>query len=207
MRIVLFGKPGSGKGTQARRLSRDLGLPHLSSGELLRGEIREGTVFGKRIEPFVLRGEIGPGDLIAAAVIDRIRRLGHGGGYILDGFPRTLLQARELDAAFPPDRCILLDVSDRTAIRRIIQRLTCSGCGAIYHVETRAPRNRGVCDRCGGPVEARADDTAEAVARRLEIFRAEVEPVLDWYGGSGRLSRVDAERGPDDVAVSLRRAL
>lgn len=207
MRIVLFGRPGSGKGTQARMLSRDLGLPHLSSGALLRDEIREGTPFGRRIEPYVLRGEIGPEELIAAAVLERIRRLGLGEGFILDGFPRTILQAKGLDAAFPPDRCVLLDIPDRAAVDRITGRLTCRECGEIYHVRARPPRLEGACDLCGGPLDGRADDTAPAVARRLEIFLAEVGPVLQWYEDAGRLIRIDATPGTDSVAAALKRAL
>jgi adenylate kinase len=207
MRIVFFGKPGSGKGTQAQRLSRALGLPHLSSGDLLRGEIEDRTELGLRIEPYVLRGEIGPEELIAAAVLERIGRRGHGDGYILDGFPRTLLQAGELDAAFPPHKCILLDVADRTAAGRITGRLTCRRCGAVFHASARPPRLAGTCDLCEGALEARADDTAGAVMRRLEIFHTQVGPVLKWYANDGRLVVVDAEGLPDAVEAAVRAAL
>jgi adenylate kinase len=207
MRIVLFGKPGSGKGTQAQRLSEELGLPHLSSGAILRDEIRERTGLGLRIERHVLRGEIGPEDLIVAAVIGRIRSLPRGDRYILDGFPRTLLQAEQLDAAFPPDRCVLLDIPDAKASDRITGRLTCLRCGAIYHAATRPPRKAGACDRCAEPLETRADDTADAVRRRLEVFSEEVAPVLDRYESAGRLIRIDADRGPDAVAAALKAAL
>ena len=154
MRIVLMGKPGSGKGTQASMLAAETGLPHLSSGAILRDEIREKTPFGLKIEEYVIRGEIGPAELITDVVFGYIERKGYGKGFILDGFPRTLYQAEKLDERFPPARCLLIDVSDGLIVERISGRLTCSGCGSVYHAVSRPPVGPGVCDGCGGSLES-----------------------------------------------------
>ncbi len=189
-RIVFLGKPGSGKGTQALALSRALGIPHLSSGEILRAEIGERTEFGRAVEEYVLRGEIGPEELIAKVILDHMERKGIGGSYILDGFPRTLLQARELDDIFPPDRVLLLSVPDDVVIDRLSKRYTCTGCGAIRRVEGPDPDGEH-CPECGGTLARRADDHPEAIEKRLEIFSRDVMPVVLHYEEAGRLIRID----------------
>jgi adenylate kinase len=190
-RIVFLGKPGTGKGTQASFLSETLGIPHLSSGEILREEIREGTDFGLAVERYVRKGEIGPQELIAGVIIGHLERRGAGDAYILDGFPRTLHQARELDARFPPARAILLSVPDRIIIERISGRLTCSDCGSIRHAAGDAAGSAEICTACGGRLVRRIDDHPEAIARRLETFAAEVVPVIRFYEESDRLSQID----------------
>lgn len=203
MRIVLLGKPGSGKGTQAKMLARETGLPHLSSGAMLREEIREKTPFGFRIEEYVLRGEIGPGELIADVVLGYVERKGYGAGFILDGFPRTMYQAEKLDERYRPDRCVLIDVSDETVIERISHRLTCHECSAIFHSTFRPPAVAATCDSCGGKLEQRPDDTAGAVRTRLDTFRENVHPIIGMYRGSGRLVTIDGSRSPSSVFESL----
>ena len=202
MRVVFLGKPGSGKGTQAQALSRALGLPHLSSGEILRAEIRGGTEFGRAVEEFVLRGEIGPEELIAKVVIHHIDRTGIGDRYILDGFPRTLLQAERLDERFPPDRAILLSVPDEVVVARLSNRRTCGGCGAIEQAEGNVAKN-APCPKCGGVLARRADDHPAAIERRLDTFSREVEPVIRYYEDSGRLVRIDGAREIPDIEKDL----
>ena len=189
-RIVFLGKPGSGKGTQALALSRARGIPHLSSGDILRAEIREGTEFGREVEEYVLRGEIGPGELIAKVILNYMERKGIGGRYILDGFPRTLLQAEELDKLFPPDIALLLSIPDEAVIDRLSKRYTCTGCGAIHRSDGNG-RDGIRCPDCGGTLARRADDHPEAIEKRLEIFSAEVLPVVRYYEDAGRLARID----------------
>jgi adenylate kinase len=188
LRIVFLGKPGSGKGTQAAALSEALGIPHLSSGAILREEIHSGTEFGRAVEQYVIKGEIGPQELIASAIIGYIERKGMGDGYILDGFPRTLHQARELDGHVPPHRAILLSVPDRIIVERISKRLSCSMCGRIHFA---GDDSRKGCAACGGGLVRRADDHPEAIAKRLAIFALEVMPVARYYGDSGRLAEID----------------
>jgi len=206
MRIVLLGKPGSGKGTQASMLSQETGLPHLSSGAILRGEISEKTPFGMKIEEYVLRGEIGPQELITDLVLSYIERKGFTSGFILDGFPRTVYQAENLDGRYRPDRCVHIDVPDEVIVDRISNRLTCGRCGEIYHTVSRPPSGRGACDSCGGPLTRRPDDNAEAIRRRLETFREDVQPVLDIYRRAGRLITVDGSRAPAEIYRALREA-
>jgi adenylate kinase len=195
--VVFLGKPGSGKGTQALALSRALGIPHLSSGEILRTEIRDGTEFGRAVEEYVLRGEIGPEELITKVILHYIDRNGIGGGYILDGFPRTLLQARELDERFPPGRALLLSVPDPVIVERLSKRYTCSGCGTVRQIE-EAGSGEGPCPDCGGSLARRADDHPEAIMRRLETFSREVMPVVRYYENSARLVEIEGtERIPE----------
>ena len=202
MRIVLLGKPGSGKGTQAQALSRALGLPHLSSGEILRAEIRDGTEFGRSVEEYVLRGEIGPEELIAKVILHHIDRTGIGDRYILDGFPRTLLQAERLDERFPPDRAILLSVPDDVVIDRLSNRRTCGGCGTIVRMEGDGAKEHA-CPGCGGALVRRADDHPDAIERRLDTFSREVEPVIRYYEESGRLARMEGARPAPDIERDL----
>ncbi|MCK4548877.1 MAG: nucleoside monophosphate kinase [Candidatus Krumholzibacteria bacterium] len=206
MRIVLLGKPGSGKGTQAVMLSEKTGLPHLSSGAILRDEIRERTPFGLRIEEYVLRGEIGPQELITDVVFGHIERKRYASGFILDGFPRTVYQAEKLDEQYRPARCVLIDVPDDLIVDRISQRLTCAGCGAIYHTTFRPPSAPGVCDSCGAELRQRSDDNAEAIRNRPEIFRNDVQPVVDRYRDANHLIAIDGTSSPGEVYKTLEAA-
>jgi len=204
MRIVLLGKPGSGKGTQAAMLSEETGLPHLSSGAILRDEIREKTPFGMQIEKYVLRGEIGPQELITGVVFSYVERKGYASGFILDGFPRTIYQAEMLDEQYRPGRCLLVDVPDDLIIDRISSRLTCAGCGAIYHATFRPPARTGICDTCSEEIGQRPDDNAEAIRKRLEIYRGDVQPVIDRYRDADRLTVVDGTPAPAEVYKALK---
>jgi adenylate kinase len=207
MRIVLMGKPGSGKGTQAAMLSEETGLPHLSSGAILRDEIREKTPFGLRIEKYVLRGEIGPQELITGVVFSYIERKGYNSGFILDGFPRTIYQAEKLDERYRPGLCLLIDVPDDLLVDRISNRLTCTGCGAIYHATSHPSANPGVCDICSEKIGQRPDDNADAIRKRLEIYRSDVQPVIDRYRDADRLIVIDGTPAPAEVRAALRTAM
>ncbi len=206
MRIVLLGKPGSGKGTQAAMLSEESGLPHLSSGAILRDEIREKTPFGMQIEEYVLKGEIGPQELITDVVFGYIERKGYASGFILDGFPRTVYQAEMLDERYRPGMGVLIDVPDDLIVDRISLRLTCADCDAIYHGTSRPPASSGICDSCGGKLEQRSDDNAGAIRKRLESYRNEIQQVIDMYRDTGRLLTIDGTSTPGEVYKSLKNA-
>jgi adenylate kinase len=207
MRIVLLGKPGSGKGTLAAKLRAELSLPHLSSGAILREQINRRTPIGVRIEEHVKKGEIGPQELIADMMIGHIERNGHTGGYILDGFPRTMEQAGRLEEAFPPDLSILIEVPDDLAMERISKRLTCRGCGGIFSLDPQPAEDPDRCSSCGGMLEMRGDDSPGAVTRRLETYRDEVMPVIAYYRGAGRLLEIDGTGSPAVVYVTVKSAI
>lgn len=196
LRIALFGKPGAGKGTQAEALKGAFGLAHLSSGEILRSEIREGTLLGRKVEQYVLRGEIGPEDLITEAIIGYIERKHSSGGYALDGFPRTLYQAEELDGRFPPDLCLLIDISDEEAVKRLSGRYTCVSCEKIYSTGASGKPAVPSCERCGGELRRREDDTPEVIRRRLRVYMEQVVPVISRYREKGLLETIDGALSP-----------
>lgn len=187
-------------------LSEESGLPHLSSGAILRDEIREKTSFGMQIEVYVLRGEIGPQELITDVVFGYIERKRYSSGFILDGFPRTVYQAEKLDMQYRPDRCVLIDVSDDLIVDRISQRFTCTDCNAIYHMSSRPPASPGICNMCGGELEQRSDDNTEAIRKRLETYRNDVQPVIDMYRDTVRLITVDGTPAAGEVYKALKNA-
>ena len=206
-RIVLLGKPGSGKGTQAALLAKTLDLSHLSSGEILRAEIRDGTRFGRAVEEYVLKGEIGPEELITRAILGFMERSGSGDRYVLDGFPRTLMQAHALAGAFPPDRAILLSVPDEVIIDRISKRLTCTGCGAATEPDIAPGSGESRCGTCGGTLARRPDDHPDAIAKRLEVFNDLVGPVIEYYRASGLLVDIDGTGPIDEIQSRIIGAL
>lgn len=203
LRLVLLGKPGAGKGTQAEKLAGDFGLPHLSSGAMLRAEIQEGTPLGKKVEEHVLRGEIGPEELITEAILGYMERKGLGDRFVLDGFPRTIHQAEELDRRYPPHLSILLDIPDGEAVRRLLSRYTCDMCGKVYNLNHSPPETPGACGRCGGKLAKRKDDTLKAIKQRLRIFDSESGPVISYYQRGARLERIDASFPADRILRML----
>jgi adenylate kinase len=206
MRIVLLGKPGSGKGTQASLVSDRFGYFHLSSGEVLREEITKGSSFGKKIERYVLRGEIGPEKLITDTILNFIGRKGIDNRLILDGFPRTAYQAERLDETYPPDLCILLNISDKESIRRLSGRYLCGRCGAPRQPEEKN-RSDTACSRCGGEMVQRDDDRPEAIQQRLEIFRREVVPVVSRYRRRDLLTELDGSLPPGEIYNNIRNSI
>lgn len=206
MRIVLLGKPGAGKGTQAERLSRGLGFYHLSSGEVLREEINRGTDLGREIEHYVEKGEIGPEKLITRVMLNFIEENGIANNLLLDGFPRTVYQAEKLDERYPPDLCLLLNISDSEAIRRLSNRFICKDCGKPYQVEeSGSPPEK--CGECGGELVQREDDTPEAIRNRLRVFREEVDPVISLYRGQGILVTLDGSLSREEIYNNIRFAI
>jgi adenylate kinase len=206
--IVLLGAPGSGKGTQAQIVSAELGLLHLSTGDLFRAAVRERTPLGMLVQEIMERGELVPDSLTISMVQEALERQGLLRGVILDGFPRTLEQARALDGALRGhgngiDLAIYLDVPDSVLVERLDSRWQCSNCGSVYGSGSSASRRPGTCDRCGGQLSQRSDDRPEVVRERLETYFRKTVPVVDYYRERGVLREVNGHQPVELVASSI----
>ena len=214
MRILLVGPPGSGKGTQAGALHRRWGLPHISSGDLLRAHVKQDTALGRQAKPFMERGDLVPDALIIDMMAERLSEPDAEGGYVLDGFPRTVAQAEALDARLADlrqelDSVISLEVPEAEILRRLSGRRTCANpsCNAIYQVDTMPPKQAGVCDRCGSPLVQRADEDPAVIRKRLAVYEEQTAPLLAYYRGTGRLHQVDGTIGVENVMKEIARLL
>jgi len=209
--VILLGPPGSGKGTQAARLGAELGLPHVATGDLFRANVSSGTRLGKRAKGFMDAGELVPDDLVTGMLLERVAAEDCAGGYLLDGFPRTVPQAEALERGLADGwsaRALLLEVPDQVLIERAAGRLICRMDGAhIHHALLAPPRRDGICDRCGGELYRRKDDEPQVVRERLEVYRRQTEPLVAFYRARGRLELVDGDRTPDEVCSTLRELL
>jgi adenylate kinase len=185
MRIVILGPPGSGKGTYSSRLSARLGIPHISTGDIFREEIKSGSELGRRISEYVSNGRLVPDDTVNKVMEKRLSKEDCGRGFILDGYPRTIQQAEFLDRLSKIDVVINLNVPDEVIVRRLSSRLICKKCGAIYNKITLPPKVDGVCDKCGGELYQREDDKPEVVRERIKIYKKEVAPLLEHYRKAG----------------------
>ncbi|MEM2941263.1 MAG: adenylate kinase [Thermoproteota archaeon] len=185
MKIIIFGPPGSGKGTYSSRLAPKLGVPHVSTGDILRSEIESGTELGRNISSYVSNGKLVPDDVVNKVIEKRLSMDDCKKGFILDGYPRTLQQAEFLDRIVKIDFVINLNVPDEVLVRRISSRLICRSCGAVYNKITLKPKTEGVCDKCGGELYQRDDDKPEVVMERIKIYEKEVIPLLEHYRKAG----------------------
>lgn len=209
-RAVFLGGPGAGKGTQARRLSAEHGVAHISTGDMLRDHVARGTELGRQARAVMEAGQLVPDHLMVAMVQARIAEPDARGAWILDGFPRTLPQAEGLDRILGPSpetgitRVVYFQVPDAVLVRRLAGRRNCKQCGAIWHVETNPTRLSGICDKCGGELAQRADDRPEAIEERLQAFHAQTaEPLCAYYRGRDVLREIDADRAPETVYREL----
>ncbi|MFL6246699.1 MAG: adenylate kinase [Thermoanaerobaculia bacterium] len=219
MKIIFIGPPGSGKGTQAKRLASRFGIPHISTGDMLREAVADGTELGLQAAPIMASGGLVSDDLMIGIINDRLAKSDAQKGFILDGFPRTIVQAEKLDNIVASGaaktagngndglRVLQLLVPDDAIVRRITQRRTCVQCGAIYHLENNPPANDSVCDRCGAEVIARADDTEEAVRKRLEAFHRQTLPVATYYKAKQILREVDGVGPVDEIFERINTSL
>lgn len=211
MKIIFIGPPGSGKGTQAKRLANHFAIPHISTGDMLREAVAEGTELGREAAPIMSSGGLVSDDLMIGIINDRLAKPDAQQGFILDGFPRTLVQAEKLDGLVGNGkdslRVLQLLVPDDAIVRRITLRRTCAQCGAIYHLENNPPATASVCDRCGAEVIARADDTEEAVRKRLEAFHRQTLPVATYYRSKSVLREVDGIGPVDEVFERIEHSL
>jgi adenylate kinase len=191
-RLILFGAPGSGKGTMGDLIQRDFGFTKISTGDILRAEIERGSADGLKARRFMETGGLVPDELVIELVRRRLGRDDLDGGYVMDGYPRTLDQAKALsDIASESEKAIFIEVTEVEAVERLLSRLTCSDCGAIYNLKTKPPKKADVCDLCGGRVGRRTDDNEEAVRQRFRVYAERTMPVIEYYGRKNVLERVD----------------
>lgn len=204
--VILLGPPGAGKGTQASQLSRELGLPHVSTGDLFRENLSKGTALGQRARGFMEVGQLVPDELVLEMLFSRVNAPDCREGYLLDGFPRTKAQAEALAQRLPGDwdlRVVLLQVADEILVERATGRLVCQGCGKAHHEKFSPPKSQGSCDACGGRLERRDDDREPVVRERLQVYRNQTEPLVEFYSTRGLLDTLDGSRPPDQVFADL----
>jgi len=198
IRIILLGPPGAGKGTQAKTLAERLNLPHISTGDILRQNVKEGTSLGKEAKDFMDKGLLVPDDLMSAMLLDRFSKPDIKKGFILDGYPRNFAQAQTLEEIFKKksldvDVVVYLDSSDEVIIQRLSGRLVCSQCSANFHIKNMPPKKSGICDKCGGSLFHRSDDKEETIRKRLEVYKKEVSSLIKYYEEKKKLHRLDAD--------------
>ena len=204
MRIVLLGAPGAGKGTQAAKISERYGIPHISTGDILREAVKQGTELGRSAQAYMSRGELVPDEVVIGIVAERFRRTDCAKGFLLDGFPRTVAQAKALaESNCALDAVISLEVDEAEVVRRLSSRRVCGTCGAIVSSTGDAQK----CASCGGELITRSDDQPEAIRRRLQVYREQTEPLVEYYSESGVLRRVSAVGTVDEVFDRISQAL
>ena len=192
MKLILLGAPGAGKGTQSAILARELGIPAVSTGNILRAAIKEGSELGMKAKAFMDQGMLVPDEIIIDIIRDRLSKDDCAKGYILDGVPRTIVQGEELEAAgIVFDNVVSLEIADEAIMERMAGRRVCEACGASYHLKAVPPKQEGVCDACGGKLVARKDDVPETVKARLEVYHKETEPLKGFYESRGVLRVVE----------------
>ncbi len=212
MKIIMLGAPGAGKGTQAKKIAAQYQIPHISTGDIFRANIKEGTELGTKAKAYIDKGELVPDELTCDLVVDRISKPDAANGYVLDGFPRTIPQAEALTRALNArgekiDFAINVEVPDENIVRRMGGRRACLKCGATYHVEYNAPKTENVCDVCQGELVLRDDDKPETVQKRLSVYHAQTQPLIDYYQAEGVLAEVDGTQDIDVVFQDITKIL
>lgn len=207
MRIVLLGPQGAGKGTQARKLSEKYSVPHVATGDIFRWAIRQGDELGREVKDYVDEGRLVPDDLTLRVVMERLDSDDTEDGYILDGFPRNIEQAEDLSKALADrgqsiDWVIVIDVPEDVSLRRALGRRVCENCGTTYH-EDSPPKSDWTCDKCGGNVVPRSDDSEAKVRERLRIYHEQTEPLKEYYRDQGNLIEIDGRAGPPEVFQAI----
>lgn len=208
MKIIMLGAPGAGKGTQAKRIAEKYGIPHISTGDIFRANIKEGTELGLKAKEYMDQGLLVPDEVTIGMLLDRIHQADCKNGYVLDGFPRTIPQAESLNKALADmgeaiDFAIDVDVPDENIVNRMGGRRACLKCGATYHVEYAAPKAEGVCDACGSDLVLRDDDKPETVQKRLTVYHEQTQPLIEYYKGQGVLYSVDGTQAMEAVFKSI----
>jgi adenylate kinase len=208
MRLILLGAPGAGKGTQAEILSRELGIPTISTGNILRAAIREGTAVGLKAKALIDAGKLVDDDTIMGIVSERLAKDDCANGYILDGVPRTIPQAEAMEKmGIAIDAALSIEIADETIVERMSGRRTCRNCSQTFHVVFNPPKEEGVCDFCGGELTIRKDDAPETVKARLDTFHRETEPLKAFYAARGKLVCVDNQPSIEETTAAIRSAL
>ena len=208
MNLILLGAPGAGKGTQAELLIEKLGIPGISTGNMLREAIKNGTELGKKVKSYMDGGLLVPDELIMGIVAERVTEPDCANGFMLDGVPRTLAQAEALDAAgVRIDHVVSIEIEDSVIEGRMTGRRVCSACGASYHVVANPPKAEGVCDSCGGELIIRKDDAPETVRKRLEVYHAQTEILMDYYGKQGKVRHIEGNQSIEGANEDILKAI
>lgn len=208
MKIIMLGAPGAGKGTQAKRIAEKYGIPHISTGDIFRANIKEGTELGMKAKEFMDQGLLVPDEVTIGMLLDRIKKEDCVNGYVLDGFPRTIPQAESLTKALEEmgqkiDYAVDVDVPDENIVSRMSGRRACITCGATYHVQFAPPKAEGICDKCGAELVLRDDDKPETVQKRLAVYHEQTQPLIDYYRRAGVLVSVDGTQSMAQVFESI----
>ena len=204
MKIIMLGAPGAGKGTQAKKIAAKYGIPHISTGDIFRANIKGGTELGMKAKSYMDQGQLVPDDVTIGMLLDRIAEADCENGYVLDGFPRTIPQAEALDAALAAngekiDYAVNVEVPDENIVNRMSGRRACVGCGATYHIVYNPTKVEGKCDTCGADLILRDDDKPETVLNRLKVYHEQTQPLIDFYTKKGVIAEVDGTKDMKDV--------
>ncbi|HEX15603.1 MAG: adenylate kinase [Deltaproteobacteria bacterium] len=212
MNLIMLGPPGSGKGTQAKRLTERFGIPQISTGDILREAVKEGTPLGKEAKRYMDEGKLVPDEVVVGIVRERLKEPDCEKGFILDGFPRTVAQAEALDRILEEmgrkiDHVIDIEVSEDELLKRLTGRRTCKRCGAMYHIIFNPPKRDGICDQCGGELYQRDDDKEETIKARLKVYREQTAPLIDYYEKRGLLRRIEGSGKIEEIEERILKAI
>lgn len=212
MNLILLGPPGAGKGTQAAKIVEKYNIPHISTGDIFRENIKNGTKLGKKAQSYMNKGELVPDSLVIEIAEDRLRKDDCKDGFLLDGFPRTVEQAVALDAFLADegkkvDHVLDIDVEKPELMKRITGRRVCQACGATFHITGMPPKKEGICDKCGGELIQRADDTEETAENRIEVYNSQTKPLLDYYDRAGNIAHLDGSIGLNQLFAQITQIL
>ena len=212
MRLIFMGPPGVGKGTQAQILAKERGLKQISTGDLLRQAVKDGTELGKLAQSYMNKGELVPDDVVLGLIEESIKSPECANGFILDGFPRNVAQAEALDELLqknnlPIDAVIALVIDPEIVVKRLSSRRTCRNCNEVYNLISKPPKVEGVCDICGGELYQRSDDKESTIRNRLEVYERTTAPVLDYYEKTGLVKKIDGDGNIEEIAERIRKAL
>ena len=208
MKVVLLGPPGAGKGTQATGIEEKYNIVHISTGDIFRKNVKEGTPLGKQAQAYMVKGELVPDELVIALVQDRLKQDDCKNGYLLDGFPRTTFQAEAMEKlGMEVDKVVDIQVGKETLIKRATGRRVCKKCGETYHISFRPTKEEGICDKCGGEVTLRPDDEEATVTRRIDVYLTETAPLVDYYEKKGKIVHVNGEEDFEVVQKKIFAAL
>ena len=212
MKILLMGPPGAGKGTQAEKLTELFNIPHISTGDMFRKAQKDGTELGLKAKGYMEKGQLVPDEVTIGIVRERLAEEDCKSGFLLDGFPRTVQQADALDQILTDlgtqlDAVLNIEVAKDFLVERLTGRRVCRGCGATYHVKFNAPKVEGVCDKCGGELYQRADDTIETVGNRLDVYAEQTAPLIDYYAAKGLIKNIDGSQSVEKVLADIKGSL